>query len=132
MALSVAVSGYAIRRKSQTLFGGGRMGLLLPITRPLTAMQRTADGEQIVTLYEKNVMQNVEQAGYSSIFIMKLLVCPACIPWRSKDHNLVPTRNRYKAVPRFGELYSCCCLPLLPQYACSILATWEWPYSRAL
>ena len=22
-----------------------------------------------------------------------------------------------KVVPRFGELYSCCCLPLLPQFA---------------
>ena len=37
-----------------------------------------------------------------------------------------------KAVPRFGEFYSCCCLPLLPQLACSIPATGERPYSRAL
>ena len=35
------------------------------------------------------------------------------------------SRNLYKAVPRFGEFCSCCCLPLLPQLACSILATWE-------
>ena len=30
-------------------------------------------------------------------------------------------------ISRFGEFcYCCCCLPLLPQLACSILATWEW------
>ena len=32
----------------------------------------------------------------------------------------------------FGEVGSCCCLPLLPQLACSILATWGPPISRAL
>ena len=42
------------------------------------------------------------------------------------------TGLHYKAVPRFGEFCSCCCLPLLPQLACSILATWEWPYGAAL
>ena len=31
----------------------------------------------------------------------------------------------------FGEFCSCCCLPLLPQLACSILATWERPYNEA-
>ena len=36
------------------------------------------------------------------------------------------------AVPRFGEFCFCCCLPLMPQLACSILATWERPYNRAL
>ena len=38
----------------------------------------------------------------------------------------------YEAVSRFGESYSCCCLSLLPQLACSILQTWKWPYTRAL
>ena len=27
------------------------------------------------------------------------------------------------AVPRFGEFFSCCCLPLLPQHECNILST---------
>ena len=31
-----------------------------------------------------------------------------------------------------SQIYSCCCLPLLLQLACSILATWEQPYSQAL
>ena len=30
------------------------------------------------------------------------------------------------------ENFSCCCLPLLSQLACCILATWERPYSPAL
>ena len=30
----------------------------------------------------------------------------------------------YIMVQRFGEICSCCCLPHLPQHACSILATW--------
>ena len=34
----------------------------------------------------------------------------------------------YRTVPRSGELCYCCCLPLLPQLTCSILATWERPY----
>ena len=42
------------------------------------------------------------------------------------------TGNLYEAVPRFGEFCSCCCLPLLPQLACSILATWERPYRDSL
>ena len=33
------------------------------------------------------------------------------------------TGNLYKAVPRFGELCSCCCLPHLTELACSILPT---------
>ena len=37
-----------------------------------------------------------------------------------------------KAVKRFGEFCSCCCIPLLPQLACSILATWERPYGDSL
>ena len=37
-----------------------------------------------------------------------------------------------RAVPGLGEFFSCCCLPLVPQLACSILATWERPYSEAL
>ena len=37
-----------------------------------------------------------------------------------------------KAVPRFGEFCSCCCLPLLPGFACSIHVTWGPPFSRAL
>ena len=44
----------------------------------------------------------------------------------------VCTGNLFKAVPRFGELCSCCCLPLLPQLACNILATWERPYRDSL
>ena len=32
----------------------------------------------------------------------------------------------------FGEFCSCCCLPLLPQHPCSILATWELPSRGAL
>ena len=32
----------------------------------------------------------------------------------------------------FGELYSCCCLPFLPQLACSIHATWCIKFSRSL
>ena len=42
------------------------------------------------------------------------------------------TGNLYKAVPRFGEFWSCCCLPLLHQLACNILATWERPYTASL
>ena len=33
---------------------------------------------------------------------------------------------------RFGELYFCCCSPLLPGFACSIHATWGPPFSRVL
>ena len=39
---------------------------------------------------------------------------------------------KYKEGPRFGELCSCCCLPLLPQLAFSILATWSPPYTGVL
>ena len=35
------------------------------------------------------------------------------------------------AVPRFGELCSCSCLPLQPELACSIHATWGPSFSRA-
>ena len=42
------------------------------------------------------------------------------------------TELQFKAVPRFSEFCYCCCVPLLPQLACSILATWERPYSEAL
>ena len=50
---------------------------------------------------------------------------------------MVPTnatflQDTYISVPWFGEFCSCCCLPLLPQLACSILVTWERPYSPAL
>ena len=44
----------------------------------------------------------------------------------------ISTGLQYKAVPGFGEFCSSYCLPLLPQLACSILATWERPYSGAL
>ena len=37
-----------------------------------------------------------------------------------------------KVVPMFGELCSCCCLPLLPGFACSIHTTWGPPFRRAL
>ena len=30
--------------------------------------------------------------------------------------------------PRFCEFCYCCCLPLLPELACSILETWQKPY----
>ena len=43
------------------MLGRSRMGPLLPITRPLTAMQRTANGEQIVCMKRMHAMQNVEQ-----------------------------------------------------------------------
>ena len=33
---------------------------------------------------------------------------------------------------RFGEFFSCSCLPLLPQLSRSIHATWPKPFSRAL
>ena len=42
------------------------------------------------------------------------------------------TGSLYKAIPRFGEFWSCCCLPLLPQIACSIPATWKQPYIDSL
>ena len=42
------------------------------------------------------------------------------------------TGNLYNALPRFGEFCSCCCLPLLPQLAFSLLATWERPYRDSL
>ena len=38
----------------------------------------------------------------------------------------------YKSVPRFGEPCSCCCLPLLSQLPCRILATWERPFWDSL
>ena len=34
--------------------------------------------------------------------------------------------------PRFGEFCSCCCLPLLPELACSIHETWPKHFSGAL
>ena len=40
----------------------------------------------------------------------------------------IHTGNLCKAVPMFGEFCACCCLPLLPQLVCSILAIWEQPY----
>ena len=49
---------------------------------------------------------------------------------KSTEHR--NTENLYKAVPRFGEFCSCFCFPLLPKHACSILATWEWPYRDSL
>ena len=50
-----------------------------------------------------------------------------------KIHSRLPdNRLDTKFVPRFGEFRSCCCLPVLPQLSCSILATLEWPYSEAL
>ena len=42
------------------------------------------------------------------------------------------TGLQHKAGHRFGEFCSCCCLPLLPQLACSILATRGPPYTGAL
>ena len=36
------------------------------------------------------------------------------------------------AAPRFDEVCSYCCLPLLPVLACTIHATWGPPFSRAL
>ena len=45
---------------------------------------------------------------------------------------LCGTELGYKVGPRFGEFFSCCCLPLLPGLACSIHATWGLPVSRAL
>ena len=42
------------------------------------------------------------------------------------------TELDYEAIPRFGEFCSCCCLPLMPQLACSILATWQRPLRGAL
>ena len=42
------------------------------------------------------------------------------------------TELDYMALPRFGEFCSCCCLPLLSQLVCSILATWERPHSQGL
>ena len=41
-------------------------------------------------------------------------------------------RNGYKVFPMFGDFSYCCCLPLLPGFACSIHATWDPPLSRAL
>ena len=35
-------------------------------------------------------------------------------------------------VPRVGEFCFCCCVPLPPQLACSILETWEQPYGDSL
>ena len=37
-----------------------------------------------------------------------------------------------RVLPRFGEFCYCCCLPLLPQLAYSILATWEALFWRPL
>ena len=51
------------------------------------------------------------------------------------NYGLLPPASTgldWRAVPRFGKYSSCCCLPLLPQFACSILATWERPFGRAL
>ena len=46
------------------------------------------------------------------------------------------SRSLYRAPliggPRFGEFCSCSCLPLLPQLASSIHATWGPPFSGAL
>ena len=53
-------------------------------------------------------------------------------PHHTEVHVPSNTRLNNKALPRFGELYSCCCLPLLPHLDCSIIATWERSYGRAL
>ena len=53
--------------------------------------------------------------------------CRSSSQWPTKSTGL-----DYKAVPRLGQLCSCCCLPILPQLACSILATWGRPYTVPL
>ena len=47
--------------------------------------------------------------------------------FKSKKDWVACTGLPYKAVPRFGEFCCWCCLKLLPQLACGILATWEQP-----
>ena len=42
------------------------------------------------------------------------------------------TGLQYKVGPRFGEFCSCCCSPLLPQLACSILPTLDLSLKRSL
>ena len=42
------------------------------------------------------------------------------------------TGLHYETVPMFGEFCSCSYSPHMPQLARSILATWEWPYNKAL
>ena len=46
--------------------------------------------------------------------------------------TLVVQGSTNRWAPRFGEFCSCSCLPLLPQIACSIHATWGPPISGAL
>ena len=50
----------------------------------------------------------------------------------SKEQLVQFTGLDYKAVPRFGEFCSCCCLPPLPQLACSILPNMYKDFFRAL
>ena len=52
-----------------------------------------------------------------------LVICRICSAYTGLD---------YKTVPRFGELCFCCCLPLRPKLACSILVTWGPPYTGSL
>ena len=42
------------------------------------------------------------------------------------------TGNLIKAVPRLDEIFSCCCLPLLPQLDCGILPTMHKDFFQAL
>ena len=60
---------------------------------------------------------------HRAAFSQKKMFCPSTAGGET-------TGNLVKAIPRFGEFCSCCCSPLLPQLACSILATWERPYCR--
>ena len=55
------------------------------------------------------------------------------IHFQTKPPNQPRTTGlQYKLGPRFGVFCSCCCLPLLPELAGSILATWERPYRDSL
>ena len=48
------------------------------------------------------------------------------------ENQIIIIYDLVESRPRFGEFCSCGCLPLLPQLACSILATWDQPYSETL
>ena len=53
-------------------------------------------------------------------------------PSRTTPLKTTVTGHQKKALARFGEFCSCCCLPLLPQLAWSIHETWPKPFSGAL
>ena len=70
--------------------------------------------------------------AYVQSLIITLSLCLIGPTMAAATCHLARTGNLLKAVARFGEFCSWCCLPLLPQLTCSILATWKRPHRDSL